>query len=345
MALQFEVRRKILHFAFDARTSRGALKEKTSWYVRIWDQHMPERAGVGECAPLEGLSVDFVPDYEEVLSSVMSRIALSGGDAAETIRTLATYIPTNYPSILFGVETALHDLLNGGVGVVFRNSFILGAPIPINGLIWMGDEAFMMKQVEEKTKAGFDCLKMKIGGLDFDRECDILQSIRNRYGNDLTLRLDANGSFPRGEALARLDRLSSLTIHSIEQPVAARDTIMRSLCENSPIPIALDEELIGVNERSEKVKLLSELAPQYIILKPTLHGGFYGCEEWISIASSLNIGWWITSALESNVGLNAICQFTANYPIEIPQGLGTGGIYTNNEPSKLRVSGGRIFHS
>ena len=341
MALKFSFLKKTFHFAFDARTSRGAMRDKVSWFVRVRGKDL-RRYGVGECSPLPGLSIDAVSEYETILDTQLEKLESLNQSPGEILSALDQYISLDYPSILFGVETALRDLINGGDRVIYHNSFIEGVPIPINGLIWMGDESFMLKQVDEKIAQGFSCLKLKIGGLDFDHECRILEVIRGKYGDRLTLRLDANGSFRAGDARMRLERLSKFGIHSIEQPLMPGDAGMKALCENTPIPIALDEELIGVKRPEEKVRLLDTLNPQYIILKPTLHGGLKGCEEWIRIAGQLGIGWWITSALESNVGLNAICQFTANYPIVIPQGLGTGGIYTNNEPSLLKVAGGMI---
>lgn len=340
MAVKFGFSKKTFHFGFDARTSRGAMRDKVSWFVQAWED--AGTYGVGECSPLPGLSVDALPEYETILASKLEVLQSLNLSPTEILSRLGQYIPLEYPSVLFGVETALLDLINGGDRVIYQNSFIRGVPIPINGLIWMGEEAFMLKQVEEKIAQGFSCLKLKIGGLDFDHECRILEVIRKRYDDQITLRLDANGSFSAADAVERLERLSRFTIHSIEQPLKPGDAAMRSLCKNTPIPIALDEELIGVSRSEEKRVLLDTLRPQYIILKPSLHGGLRGCEEWIRIAEQLGIGWWITSALESNVGLNAICQFTANYLVTMPQGLGTGGIYTNNEPSLLKVERGMI---
>ncbi|HEY3402721.1 MAG TPA: o-succinylbenzoate synthase, partial [Ohtaekwangia sp.] len=215
--------------------------------------------------------------------------------------------------------------------------------IPINGLIWMGDLDFTMSQINQKISQGFTCIKLKVGGLDFDKECDVLQYIRKRYfRDDITIRLDANGALKADEVMFKLNELSKFKIDSIEQPLKPGHELLEELCRKSPIPIALDEELIGVELSADRQKLLERIKPQFIILKPSLHGGLSGSQEWISIAESLGIGWWITSALESNIGLNAICQFTKNYPIHIPQGLGTGGIYTNNIPSPLQVEQGLI---
>nr|HPH47838.1 o-succinylbenzoate synthase [Chryseolinea sp.] len=242
-----------------------------------------------------------------------------------------------------GIETAFLDLQNGGKRLIYENAFTASKPIPINGLVWMGDLDFMMHQINQKIAQGFNCIKLKVGGLDFDRECDILQYIRKRYfKNDIIIRLDANGAFKIDDVLYKLCELEKYNIESIEQPIKPGLPEMEELCRKSPIPIAFDEELIGINSIEEKRELLTQLKPKYIILKPTLHGGLKGCTEWIDMATSLNIGWWITSALESNIGLNAICQFAGQYNTTLHQGLGTGMIYENNIESPLRVDKGLI---
>ncbi|MBT1704851.1 o-succinylbenzoate synthase [Chryseosolibacter indicus] len=341
MPLQAKYFKKTFQFNFKARTSRGAMDDKTSWFINIWDDKNPSVKGIGECGPLPGLSIDHKPDLEEVIKSVISKLPrLESVD----LPTLSKIVPPANPSILFAFETALLDLNNGGKRIIYNNDFIAGKGLPINGLIWMGDMNFMMDQVSEKIEKGFTCIKLKVGGLDFDKECDIISSVRKKYAKDvITIRLDANGAFKTEDVHDKLDRLSKFDIHSIEQPIKPGMAEMEELCMTSPIPIAFDEELIGKTTTAEKTKLLQKLKPQYIILKPTLHGGLSGTAEWISIAESLNIGWWITSALESNIGLNAICQFTANYDIRIPQGLGTGAIYTNNFESPLKVEKGYIY--
>ena len=334
--------RKVFNFNFKARTSRGLMKDKTSWFIRMADERTPDVAGLGECGPLPGLSIDHRSDFEEKLAGIIEQI--NSASLSTENGDILRFVSPEFPSIRFGVETALLDLRNGGKRIVFDNGFIQGEPIPINGLIWMGDMDFMMDQINKKIAAGFKCIKLKVGGLDFDRECDILHYIRKRYfRNDITLRLDANGAFKVDDVLYKLEELSKFRIHSIEQPIKPSLGEMEELCRKSPIPVAFDEELIGRNTRLEKKQLLEKLKPRFIVLKPTLHGGFQGCEEWISIAESLQVGWWITSALESSVGLNAICQFTANYRPSLPQGLGTGSIYVNNIASPLTVSDGEIF--
>ena len=253
-------------------------------------------------------------------------------------------IPPDFPAIRFGVETAWLDLHHGANRIIFQNDFLSGKPIPINGLIWMGESDEMVRQIHKKVVQGFRCIKLKIGGLDFEVECDVLREIRAHYpSSEITIRLDANGAFHPAEALTKLHRLSKFDIHSIEQPIKEGQAEMQSLCKKSPIPIALDEELISHHLIDSKRKILEEIQPHYIILKPSLHGGIGGCEEWIDLATRMGIGWWITSALESNIGLNAICQYTASHQLSLPQGLGTGAIYQNNIDSPLTVSDGQIF--
>ena len=246
------------------------------------------------------------------------------------------------------METALLDWRHGGRRVVYPSDFADGKRgITINGLIWMGDKRTMAARIEEKLAAGFSCIKLKIGAIDFDDECDLLAFIRSRYGRDtIELRVDANGAFAPDRALEYLKRLSDYDLHSIEQPIRAGQwEAMARLCETSPLPIALDEELIGVNGATEKRVLLETVAPQYVVLKPSLVGGFTGTQEWIDAARVAGAGWWITSALESNVGLNAIAQFTATLPVEMPQGLGTGALYTNNIPSPLEQVGEQLLYN
>lgn len=328
-------------FSFKARTSRGAMADKISWFIKLAHDDNTDHFGVGECGPLPGLSVDAVPALEQVVASVVNTI---NEKEIRTLEEISAIVPSGFPSILFALETAFLDLQNGGKRIVFDNDFVRGKQLPINGLIWMGDVDFMMRQINDKVSQGFRCIKLKVGGLDFDREYEVIEYIRKRYFREnLIIRLDANGALRPEDALAKLLRLSKLDIDSIEQPVKPGQKAMEELCRVSPIPIALDEELIGVEGKSAKEALLDRIKPPFIILKPTLHGGLQGAAEWISLAEERNIGWWITSALESSIGLNAICQFTANYAVTRHQGLGTGMIYENNFPSPLRVDKGNIF--
>lgn len=325
-----------LHFKVPSGTSRGILTEKETFFIKVWRDDEPSRAGWGECALFRGLSADDKPGYEECLAEVCRSIdSVSPGDLRE------------WSSIRFGLESALADLKQGGQRLLFPSDFTRGnCSIEINGLIWMGDKNTMLQRIEEKLRDGFRCIKLKIGAIDFDAELSLLKYIRSRFGRDeIELRVDANGAFAPDEALSRLDALSRYDLHSIEQPIRQGQwKKMAELCRNTPLPIALDEELIGVNDPLLKAEMLDEIAPQYIILKPALAGGFSGSEEWIELASRRGIGWWVTSALESNIGLNAIAQWTAVLPITMPQGLGTGALYTDNIPSPLRLSGSRLSY-
>ncbi len=324
--------KRIFHFKRPSGTSRGVLTEKLAWFIELWSDDNPEIVGIGECSVIPGLSPDFENEglYEAKLNQVC--------------KNLNTYL-TNWPSIKFGVETALLDLKNGGNQLYFDNDFSRGNQyIAINGLIWMGDESFMKEQIEEKICAGFKTIKLKIGAIDFEKELALIQSIRKRFTKEeITIRVDANGAFLPENASQKLRALSTFDIHSIEQPIRQGQwSVMSDLCEKTSVPIALDEELIGINDMDTKSILLETIKPQYIILKPSLHGGISGCKEWIELAERLEIPWWITSALESNIGLNAICQFVAEYDNSLPQGLGTGSLYTDNLPSNLIVKDGTI---
>lgn len=337
----------VLKFSFDARTSRGAMREKTSYFIKIWDESNESLFGIGECGPLPKLSLDDRPDYEDFLADRVSKLSAQRIPViAEVFDWVKDFIPSEWPSIRFGFETAWLDYLNGGKREVFPGSFYQGKPIPINGLIWIGDLETMLLQITDKIDQGFNCIKMKVGSLDFEKECDILQYIRRKYyQRDITIRLDANGAFKTNEALWKLQQLERFDIHSIEQPIKAGDEYLGELCKLSPIPIALDEELIGVYETNLKRDLLNRFKPQYIILKPSLHGGFASCREWIQLAEEAGIGWWITSALESNIGLNAIAQFTSQFDLKTLQGLGTGMLYINNVESPLEVKSGNLVYN
>ncbi|MCT4580746.1 MAG: o-succinylbenzoate synthase [Flavobacteriales bacterium] len=323
-----------LKFKQPSGTSRGILKEKKIWIISAWDSELPDVVGTGECNPLVGLSVDDVPDYEEKLAHVCT-------DFSQYEENLYEYL-IDFPSIYFGIEMALLDLKRGGKKVYFNTPLIkFKQPIKINGLIWMGSHEFMYQQIQQKLEAGFSCIKLKIGAIDFQQELRLLASIREKYNEEeLELRVDANGAFSPEEALEKLEQLNEFGLHSIEQPIrAGQYKEMASLCRTTPFPIALDEELIGIKTIERKRALLEEIMPQYIILKPSLIGGFKGTMEWISVAGELGIPWWITSALESNIGLNAIAQFTSTLYNPLPQGLGTGQLYTNNIDSPLEING------
>ena len=323
-----------LEFKRPSGTSRGILQIKETWFFIIEDQG---KRGIGECGLLKGLSYDDTPDYEVKLQWACDNIAKGATFLRQELR--------EYPSIQAGIEMAFLSLESSHPFTLFPSSFTAGnTSIPINGLIWMGDEGFMRAQVAEKISQGFDCIKMKIGAIDFDRELAILHSIRKDFdASNLTLRVDANGGFAFAKAQEVLKQLADLEVHSIEQPIATgawKD--MATLCKMTPTPIALDEELIGVIDLSKKKELLEIIRPQYIILKPSFVGGFQGSQEWIEIAESLDIGWWVTSALESDIGLNAIAQWTFTLNSKGPQGLGTGSLFTNNIPSPLEVKSGTL---
>lgn len=229
---------------------------------------------------------------------------------------------------------------------LWPNAFSAGSEgITINGLIWMGNFEQMSARITAKLEQGYHCVKLKIGAIDFERELDLLSQIRERFTKEqLELRVDANGAFKPHEAMRKLELLSAFDLHSIEQPIKAGQwSALRELCESSPLPIALDEELIGVKRREDRQRLLDAIYPQYIVLKPTLHGGLCGTLEWIEEAQQRDIGYWLTSALESNVGLNALSQWLAQYEHPLPQGLGTGQLYTNNLPIPLSLKGDQLW--
>jgi len=328
-----------LQFNFAAGTSRGVLHEKETWFISLWNEENPSVKGWGECAVFRGLSLDDRDDYAEMLQKVC---ADPDHYAAENSELLA-----DWPSIRFGLETALLDLKQGGKRILYPSSFTRGEDvIPINGLVWMGRKEDMLSGIHQKLKSGFRCIKLKIGAIDFKSELSLLQAIRIEFSqDDVEIRVDANGAFPATEALEKLKWLSDFQIHSIEQPIHQGQVLeMAELCKISPIPIALDEELICCTTGDQKFELLKTILPQFIILKPALVGGFSGSLEWIHLANELSVGWWITSALESNIGLNAIAQWTYTLENPFPQGLGTGQLFQNNITSPLEVKNGSLFY-
>ena len=339
--MTYQIEERTLHFKQPAGTSRGVYTTRKIWLVHLSDG---ERTGVGECAPLPDLSCDARPDYAKVLDKFCAEFCRwqdSQGDCplCESLHP--------YPSMLFGLETALLNLQHGDrlFDTAFSRSEV---GIPINGLVWMGNYEEMLQRLEEKLEKGFRCVKLKIGAIDFEQELDLIKKIRERFSfHEVELRVDANGAFPYEEALYKLELLSQYNIHSIEQPIKAGQwAYMAELCRESPLPIALDEELIGVNDPEMKAHMLHIIKPRYIILKPSLHGGMMGCREWINIARDMGIGSWITSALESNIGLNAIAQFASDVygdHITMPQGLGTGQLFTDNIPMPLEIRGDQLW--
>lgn len=318
-----------LLFKSKAVTSRDVLTRRDTYYIRISDNHSGE-TGIGECALFRGLGDDDREDYEDCLRDACRKINFAS--------SLDEISATPYTSLRFGLETAVNDLRNGGCRRPFPSPWSDGkGEIAINGLVWMGNAQQMLRRIDEKLEKGFRCVKLKIGGIDFDEELKLLAYIRNRFPSSrLELRLDANGAFNPNDALVKLEKLAGYSIHSIEQPVKPGQwREMAEICRLSPIPVALDEELIGCNDDAFMERLLDEVKPAYLILKPSLCGGFYGAERWIHYAESKGVGWWATSALESNVGLNAIAQWISCRPTTMPQGLGTGGLYVNNVESPI----------
>lgn len=335
--MKASLKKYTLNFKLPSGTSRGVLKTKDTFFLILKDA---KGFGIGECGLFRGLSVDDMPDYEEKLQWVCDNIYLGEQELYNIL--------SEFPSIQIGLETAFKSLESDNTFDIFPSQFSRGEKdIPINGLVWMGGEVFMKQQISEKLKQGFSCIKMKIGAIDFKTELDLLKSIRKEYSaSEIELRVDANGAFSPSEALEKLKYLSDFEIHSIEQPIKQGQwQEMARLCEDSPLPIALDEELIGIFSEEKKVELLNTINPQYIILKPSLIGGFRGSDTWISLAEKMGIGWWITSALESNIGLSAIAQYTFLKNSKLPQGLGTGSLFTNNITSPLEVCNGKLQYN
>ena len=351
--MKIDIEERVLHFKQPAGTSRGVYTERRSWFVSVSDG---SHIGIGECAPLPRLSCDDLPDYSEKLkvkSEEFSAAIEQGDDAVSTFFESLR----DYPSMLFGMETALLSLRSAKnlspstlhLPLLFDTPFSRGkVGIPINGLVWMGSYDEMLNRMEQKLEQGFRCVKLKIGAIDFDRELDLIKRIRKRFSHhEVELRVDANGAFSFDEALYKLELLSQYNIHSIEQPIRQGQwSFMAELCRESPLPIALDEELIGVNDPDQKRQMMNIIRPRYIILKPSLHGGMMGTREWISIANDMGVGSWMTSALESNIGLNAVAQLCADIygdAITMPQGLGTGQLFSDNIPMPLEVRGDQLW--
>lgn len=341
MAFHIDITPRIFHFKQPAGTSRGVYLTRKSWLLRLTSDEKPGVQAWGECAPLPQLSCDDVPDYENVLHGLCQRFCKTGAIDFSVIQP--------YPSMLFGLETAVEQLRRNGSTALSDSAFARGKMgIPINGLVWMGTFDEMCIRLDEKLQQGFRCIKVKIGAIDFQHELALLRRIREQFSQaQVELRIDANGAFAPHEALAKLEQLAALDIHSIEQPIRQGQWAeMARLCSLSPVPIALDEELIGINGSVQKAELLDYIRPAFIVLKPSLHGGMSGAAEWIDMARRRDIGSWVTSALESNIGLNAIAHFAAKTygdAVIMPQGLGTGLLYTDNIPMPLTIKGDRLW--
>ena len=363
MHLSINIESRTLHFKIPAATSRGIYKERRIWLIHLHDADNPAFHGIGECAPLFDLSCDYSPEYEERLKAICGEVARKGAPDTADLQA--------FPSIRFGLETAFLSAQAhaGGRETLFDTAFSRGeVGVPINGLVWMGDGNTMMRRLGEKLAQGFRCVKIKIGAIEFEEELALLARARAHNNMEcMTLRVDANGAFSEAEAMDKLQRLAQFGLHSIEQPIRAGQwNAMARLCRESPVPIALDEELIGIHKTDKKEALLDTIRPAYLVLKPTLHGGLSGCEEWIRLAEAREIGWWVTSALESNIGLSAIAQWTAQLletrgmfrditdKTEKPdcsihtlpaQGLGTGQLFTDNIPlPQLRMCGDELWY-
>ena len=323
-----------LKFKQPAGTSRGVLRTKKTYFLIIKQEN---KIGIGEANLFKGLSSDDKPDYEKKMQWLVHNIQLPKSDILEYLK--------DYSSLIFGWEQALKSLENKKPYLLYPSDFTNGTKnIPINGLIWMGSKKFMFEQIKNKIASGFKVIKLKIGAINFGDELDLLKYIRQQFtADEIEIRVDANGAFAPDTALEKLKRLSDFDLHSIEQPIrAGQIEKMTQLCQKTPIPIALDEELIGYNYHFDKQSFLAMIKPHYIILKPALHGGFSGTKSWIKAAENNHTGWWITSALESNIGLNAIAQFTYQLKVQMPQGLGTGGLFTNNFDSPLFIKQGHL---
>ncbi len=334
----FSYKKHVFDFKRPAGTSRGVLRRKTSYYLIVRDTENPNIMGIGECSTIKGLSPDPWDAYEQTLEKVCH-----GPEPPEYWLQAGL---DDFPSIRFGLETALLDWQKGGQRLLFTSDFTAGRKgIPINGLIWMGEFDFMKKQIRDKIEAGFGCIKLKIGAIDFENELELLQMIRREFNeSSLELRVDANGAFAPEEALEKLKRLSDFNLHSIEQPIRQGQwEAMAKLCEQSPVPVALDEELIGLKTNDDIQKMIETIRPQYLVLKPSLLGGFSRIRGLIYAAEQAGAGWWVTSALEGNIGLNAIAQWFFLLENHMPQGLGTGQLFTNNIPSPLYIDKAQLF--
>jgi o-succinylbenzoate synthase len=327
----------LLKFNVPSGTSRGILNQKESWFIVILSGN---NYGIGECSLITGLSIDPVSTYELKLKDICSKIHLGFKILSQELE--------EYPSILFGLESAYRSFHSIDPFVFSKSNLINGNDsLPINGLIWMGEKSFMKNQIKEKIQSGFNCIKIKIGALDFKLECDLLSWLRSEYlESDLEIRLDANGSFSLSSAFNKLQKLSDFKIHSIEQPIKTKQWHeMAFLCEKSPIPIALDEELVGMCNFTDQKRMLKDIKPQYIIIKPSLIGGLKKSNDWVKLAESLKIKWWCTSALESNIGLNIIAQWIFLKTPMVTQGLGTGMLFSNNIESPYSIERGYLKYN
>jgi len=330
----------ILKFNFPGGTSRGVLTVKPSWFIKIWDDIAPELCGIGEVSIIPGLSPETEGVIEKHLAELKNNPLAFITKQKESLK--------GKPAIRFGIETALFDMQNGGKRILYPSEFTEGKKgITINGLVWMGNKDEMLSRIKEKVDSGFSCIKIKVGAINFEDELDLLKYIRKSFSEStLQLRVDANGAFLPNESFHKLEQLSKYNLHSIEQPIKAGQwQAMANLCKQTPLPVALDEELIGIDEDQRKTELLKTIKPQYIVLKPSLIGGLAETTNWASLAEQSNIDWWVTSALEGNIGLNAIAQWTYKYGSNMPQGLGTGQVFSNNIDSPLEIKRDELYYN
>ncbi|MBK6965290.1 MAG: o-succinylbenzoate synthase [Bacteroidales bacterium] len=333
-------KKRTFHFRKPAGTSRGNLLSKDSYFIILSDDDNPGNQGIGECSLMPGLSPDDRPDLEDKISDICRHMPDSLDESQQSL--------ADWPAVQAGIEMAFTDLENGGSRILYPSGFTAGmASIPTHGLIWMGKPDEMQEQIERRINEGHRVIKMKIGALNFDEELNLIRAMRSYYpAREISIRLDANGAFSPAEALSKLEKLAAFDIHSIEQPIRqGQYKAMADICRHSPIPVALDEELIGVRNPEAKRELLETIRPRHIVLKPSLLGGFMASQEWIELALELKVGWWINSALESNIGLNAIAQWTATLNNTMVQGLGTGSLINNNFPSPLMVKKGNLQYN
>ncbi|MBI9067757.1 MAG: o-succinylbenzoate synthase [Salinivirgaceae bacterium] len=336
--LKASFKKHIFKFNFPGGTSRGVLLEKVSYFLKIWNSEISEIVGLGEVSLIPNLS----PETSEQIELLLNEFIQNPNDFVTTKEL------KNFPALKFGLETALLDLETGAKKILFPSEFTKGkVGIRINGLVWMGTKDEMLQRIKEKIESGFTCIKIKIGAVSFHDEIELLKFIRKSFSvSDIEIRVDANGAFAPAEALSKLEILSKLQLHSIEQPIKQGQWMeMKRLCANTPLPIALDEELIGIADTDKRIQLLETIKPQYIILKPSLIGGLKDSEEWSKLAIKRNIAWWVTSALEGNIGLNAIAQWTFANGSKMPQGLGTGQVFSNNITSPLEIKGEELYYN
>jgi len=344
--MYIQVEKHTLRFIKPAKTSRGEYIEKTAYLLWIVTETFKV---CGEASPLSDLSVDGKVDFSNIVQPYENQFLTF----EDLHNLLEDWMP--YPSLRFALYSAILKAKFQANRIAIQqptksqvwieNEFTHGKEgMKINGLVWMNSIDAMYEEAIHKINAGFTCIKLKVGALDFDAECRLIEKIRKQFSPfKVEIRLDANGGFKNGDALFQLEDLKRFNIHSIEQPIQANQPdLMQEICAKSPIHIALDEELIGIDVNNS-LNLMKKIKPKYIILKPTLLGGFDFCDIWIQHAVSQNVGWWSTSALEGNIGLADIAQWVSAYKPTMPQGLGTGSLFVKNFDPHTKVVGETMF--